>query len=967
MQFRVREILLVSTMYDAFVLEEDRGVSELILSQYIDLNLRFVPRITRVSTAEEALSELESRNFDLVLTMARLSDMDPVDFGNHVKRLHPDKPVVLLTVEMLSPDLLARFRRAASIDRIFYWLGDSKILLAIIKYVEDAGNVHADTASGVQTLLVVEDNPKFYSMFLPPLYTELMTQTQRLISESVNDYQRLLRMRARPKLLLAETYEEAVRLFDKYKRNVLGVISDVAFSRDGQLDQNAGLLLAETFREKLFDLPILLHSERGEAREEIGVECTFVDKRSPGLLTELRRFLLTDLGFGDFVFRDPDGRELYRACNIQEFEKLLQTCPPDSLRRHAARNDISMWLRARTEFAVAEQLRPTRVEDFSDIEGLRRHLHDAIRALLNKNRAGSITELAAYAGDVAASFIRIGGGSLGGKARGIAFVNGLLGDPSLREKYPTVRIGVPATFVVCTDVYEEFLETNELHRTDLEHAADETIAERFLASRLGEETLAQLERVVEKIHTPLAVRSSSVLEDSQSLPFAGLYATYMLPNNDPDPDGRLSQLADAVKLVYASVFYRASREYIHNTNYRLEDEKMGVIIQEVAGRRHGDLFYPTVSGVAQSHNFYPTSPIRPEDGIASVALGLGKSIVDGENIFRFCPPFPRQNPPYSSPAELMRTTQHHFYALDLSRPRLAVERDERFSLKRPGLKQARDDGTLAYVAGSYSAQDERIRRGITDTGPWVVDFAGLRAGRPVPLPEIVVDLLELGRSSFGAEVEIEFALNLKEDGDGSTTDTAEFHFLQIRPLVVGRETVEVAHEGDDLDAAVCASNHAMGNGLFQDMYDVVYVDPERFDVAATERIAQEIGEVNATLKDEDRRYILIGFGRWGTADRWLGIPVDWSQISNALVIVESDLGDFRVDPSQGSHFFHNVISLKLGYFHIRSPHAEEYIRWDWLDSQEVIHEGRYIRHVRTASSLVAKVDGRCARGVILSR
>ncbi|MCG8481569.1 MAG: phosphoenolpyruvate synthase [Spirochaetales bacterium] len=964
MQFRVREILLVSTMYDAFVLEEDRGVSELILSQYIDLNLRFVPRITRVSTAEEALSELASRNFDLVLTMARLSDMDPVDFGNHVKRLHPDKPVVLLTVEMLSPDLLARFRRAASIDRIFYWLGDSKILLAIIKYVEDAGNVHADTVSGVQTLLIVEDNPKFYSMFLPPLYTEVMTQTQRLISESVNDYQRLLRMRARPKLLLAETYEEAMHLFDKYKRNVLGVISDVAFSRDGRLDQDAGLRLAEAFREKLSDLPILLHSERGEAREEIGIECAFVDKRAPDLLTELRHFLLTDLGFGDFVFRDPAGRELYRACNIQEFEKLIQTCPPESLRYHAARNDISMWLRARTEFAVAEQLRPHRVEDFSDIEALRGHLHDAIRALLNKNRAGSITELSAYAGDVAASFIRIGGGSLGGKARGIAFINGLLDDPSLREKYPTVRIGVPATFVICTDVYEEFLETNQLHRADLVHAEDEAIAERFLASSLSDETLAQLERVVEKIHTPLAVRSSSVLEDSQSLPFAGLYATYMLPNNDPDPLGRLSQLACAVKLVYASVFYRASREYVHNTNYRLEDEKMGVIIQEVAGRRRGNLFYPMVSGVAQSHNFYPTSPIRPEDGIASVALGLGKSIVDGENIFRFCPSFPRQNPPYSSPEELMKATQHHFYALDLSRPRSAVERDERFSLKRPGLKRARDDGTLASVAGSYSAQDERIRRGITDTGPWVVDFAGLRAGRPVPLPEIVVDLLELGRSSFGAEVEIEFALNLKEDEADSAP--AEFHFLQIRPLVVGRETVEVAHGDADLDEAVCASTHAMGNGLFQDLYDVVYVDPKRFDVTATERMAQEIGELNAQIKRENRRYILIGFGRWGTADRWLGIPVDWSHISNALVIVESDLDDFRVDPSQGSHFFHNVISLKLGYFHVRQPRAEEFIRWDWLDSQEVVREGRYVRHVRTASPLVAKVDGRCARGVILT-
>ncbi|NBF41710.1 MAG: phosphoenolpyruvate synthase [Spirochaetes bacterium] len=963
MRYRVREILLVSSLYDAFVLEEDRGLSEVIFNQYIDLNLRFVPRITRVSSAEEALQEMQTRTFDVVLTMARLSDMDPEEFGRRVKEMDPEKPVILLTTEVLSPDLLTRFRRARSIDKIFYWLGDSKILLAIIKYVEDYGNVASDVAGGVQVILLVEDNPKFYSMFLPMMYTEVMTQTQTLISESINDYQRLLRMRARPKILLAETYEEAMEIFEAYRQNVLGIISDIAFPRQGQMDGEAGYRLLGVTKTEVPDLPVLLQSDHLTDRDSVlSQNAHFLDKNSPNLMQDLRDFIMMNLGFGDFVFRRPDGTEIARAHNLQEFERLLREVPLESVEYHAHRNHISIWLRARTEFDLADELRPKKVSDFSDMEAMREYLADAVGDLLDRNRAGNITDLSSYTEGADNAFIRIGSGSLGGKARGIAFVNALLSRSGIPERYEGISIRTPMTFVVCTDAYEEFLTLNELQRFAIESQEDAEIGSAFAAAALPEDIELHLRKIVERVDMPLAVRSSSVLEDSQNLPFAGLYATYMLPNNHPDTEVRLRQLADAVKLVYASVFYQAPKEYVRNTYYRIEEEKMAVIVQELAGEQHGDIFYPVVSGVGQSHNFYPTEPIKPSDGLAHVALGLGKTIVDGENIYRFSPRFPKRPPPYSSTGEFLKMSQSHFYALDLSDSEVAVEPDEGFSLRRLDLQQAEEDGTLFYVASTFSRHDGRIRNTLAVDGPRVVTFANILKNRIVPLPEILGDIMELGKASFGTDVEIEFALNVRGTREDST---AQFYFLQIRPMVVGRETVEVSTAGVDADHILVASNQAMGNGLFEGIYDLVYVDPDRFDVGRSVEVAREVGQINRKLAAEGRRCILIGFGRWGTSDRWLGIPVDWGQISAAQVIVESDLGDFRVDPSQGSHFFHNLISLRLGYFHIRGGRSEEYIFWDWIRQLPVEEETHFVRHVRLDKPLSAKIDGRSSRGVVL--
>jgi CheY-like chemotaxis protein len=963
MRYRVREILLVSSLYDAFVLEEDRGLSEVIFSQYIDLNLRFVPRITRVQSAEEALQAMQSRTFDVILTMARLRDMDPEEFGSRVKEMDPEKPVILLTTEALSPDLLARFRRAHSIDKIFYWLGDSKILLAIIKYVEDLGNAPSDVEDGVQVILLVEDNPKFYSMFLPMMYTEVMTQTQTLISESINDYQRLLRMRARPKILLAETYEAAMQVFEAYRQNILGIISDIAFPREGQVDEEAGYRLLGVTKTEVPDLPVLLQSDHSADRDSvIEHNAHFLDKNSPNLLQELRDFITLNLGFGDFIFRNPDGTEIARAHNLQEFERKLREVPPESVEYHARRNHISIWLRARTEFELADELRPKKVSDFSSIEQMVEYLSAEVGDLLERNRAGNITDLSSYSEGAGTAFIRIGSGSLGGKARGIAFVNALLSRSDIPERYEGVHIRTPMTFVVCTDAFEEFLEINDLQRYAIETEDDDAVGRAFVAADLPEEIELHLRKIVERVDMPLAVRSSSVLEDSQNLPFAGLYATYMLPNNHSDVEVRLKQLADAVKMVYASVFYQAPKEYVRNTYYRIEEEKMAVIVQELAGERHGDVFYPVVSGVGQSHNFYPTDPIKPGDGLAHVALGLGKTIVDGENIYRFSPRYPKRNPPYSSPGEFLKMSQSHFYALDLSNPDVAVEADDAFSLRRLDLPRAEEDGTLFYVASTFSRHDGRIRNTLAVDGPRVVNFATILKNRIVPLSEILIDLMELGKSSFGTDVEIEFALNIEGTRENAR---AQFFFLQIRPMVVGRETVEVSTSDVDPEHVVALSDQAMGNGLFEEIYDLVYVDPEVFDVGRSVEIARQVGQINHKLAEENRRCILIGFGRWGTSDRWLGIPVDWGQISSAQVIVESDLGEFRVDPSQGSHFFHNLISLRLGYFHIRSGRSDEYILWDWVRGLPVEEETEFVRHVRLDASFTAKIDGRSSRGVIL--
>jgi len=960
-KFRVRNILLVSSFYDAFVLEEDGRLSDKIFSEYIDLNLRFIPKIVRVSSAEDALRELNAHSFDLVITMTRIADMNPYDFGLKVKDIKPDLPIILLTYEWIDEELLVKFRKSECINKVFYWTGDTRILLAIIKYIEDLINIDNDISLGVRVVLIIEDSPKFYSQFLPLMYTEIMTQTRLLISEGVNDLHRLLRMRARPKILLAENYEQGMSFCNKYQKNLLGIISDVKFQRKNKMENLAGFHFAKHIKSEIPDLPILMQSSNiKNQKRALDAGLGFLYKNSDNFLHDLQQFILSNFGFGDFVFKDSSGKEVGRAKNLHEFEKMIQIIPDESLKFHAKKNHISIWLRARTEFEVADRLRPKKVSDFDAIGDLRAFIVQEIQKLKQKNQSGVITDFTKSQFDYKSSFIRLGNGSLGGKARGIAFINAMLAKTKLGEKFKGVEIKTPQTFVISSEVFEEFIHSNRLQEFAILEMNNDIIAQKFLQARLPASIVNDLSTLLINVKYPLAVRSSSILEDSQTLPFAGLYSTFMLPNNHPDNANRLIQLSNAIKLVYASVFNKSPKEYVRNTNFRIEEERMAVIIQKLVGQNCRDRFYPVVSGVAQSYNFYPISHMKPKDGIVQLALGLGLIIVGGTQTFRFSPKYPKMNPIVSSAADLVDRSQSYFYALDLSDPDLQINTDEKYSLLKLDLADAEMDGTLFFVSSTYSPQDNAIRDTISIPGARVLTFANILKYDLFPLADILAEILEVGRTSFGSHVEIEFAINLFADKER----IPEFNWLQIRPMVAGRETLEISIDKDKKDELFCLSEHAIGNGVYNNLKDVVYVDPDTFDPAASRIIAHEIGILNQNFIKNNCHYIIFGFGRWGTSDPWLGIPVEWFQISKAKLMIEANLADFKVDPSQGSHFFHNMISLKMGYFHVKEKSGDDFIDWQWLKSQKPVNQTKYVKHISFNRPLTIMIDARTSTGAI---
>ena len=961
MKFRVREILLVSSLYDAFVLEEDGRLAERIFSEYIDLNLHYIPRITKVSTAEEALQALQREPFDMVITMTRLADMNPVEFGQKVKELDASKPVVLLSYDPLDPLLLKRIRQGQSIDKVFYWFGESKILLAIIKYVEDIKNAPADAVQGVQVILLIEDSPKYVSLYLPNIYTEIMVQTRNLIADGVNPLHRLLRMRARPKILIAETYEEAIEIVHTYQHNLLGIICDLKFPRKGKLEEKAGFQLAKIAKTEIPDLPILIQSAEEKWQKETQKHyATFINKNSPNLLLEMRAFILHHFGFGDFIFRSDNGDEICRAKNLNEFARRILEIPASSLEFHAMRNHISIWLRARTEFALADEIRPIKVSDFPDIEQLRQYIHTSIHNLMVGIQQGVIKDFTSSEFYADSTFVRVGSGSLGGKGRGIAFLNAALANHPILKQFKNVEIKTPQTFVIGTEVFEEFMELNKLQEFAIRINDEKRLEKKFLGAGLPDQIVKHLYTLLERVHYPLAVRSSSLLEDSQLLPFAGLYKTFMLPNSHPDIDTRLQQLLDAIRLIYTSVFYRQPKEYVKNTDYRIEEEKMAVIVQQCIGNQHEELYYPVVSGVAQSFNYYPLDPMQSDEGIVHLALGLGKIIMDGERIYRFSPQHPGMNLPYGSAEEFSENSQTQFLALDLRNQALKINSNENFSLKKLDLNRAEEDGSLYFVGSTYSKQDQVIQDSLAIEGPRVITFANILKYKIFPLPEIINELLLLGLRALGTHVEVEFAVNLCRD----SSTKPEFYILQIRPMVAGGEGLDISINPEDITDSVCFTNHAIGNGSIENIQDIIYLDPEHFDLAQSQYIAQEVEQLNQTFIEEDKHFILIGFGRWGTSDPWLGIPVDWYQVSRAKVLIESHFDNLKIEPSLGSHFFHNLISLRLGYFYIKGrPHAD-FINWKWLKSQKPIRKTRFLRHLHFQKSLPIKIEGKSGRGII---
>ena len=965
MRRRIRDVLLVSSLYDLYMFEEDGRLYELIRNEYQALHLSHSPELTRVSSGREAIAlAKEERRFDLIVTTLHIEDMTALRFARMVREAGLDIPIVLLAYDNRELKELMMHQDTSVFDRIFIWQGDFRLLIGIIKDLEDKMNVDHDTRIvGVQSIILIEDNVRYYSSFLPIIYTEILNQSKHLLSEGINLSHKYLRMRARPKILLSTTYEEAWDYFERYEEYILGVISDVDFPREGKDDRRAGLEFARNVKARHYDIPILLQSTMvGLEREARSIGASFLLKDSPLLLHELRQFMVEYFSFGDFIFRTSDGREVGRASDLQSLEEQLHIVPEESIRYHAERNHFSSWLKARTEFWLAHKLRPRKVSDYPSVAALREDLINSLRQYRRIRQRGIITDFNKETFIPASSFARIGGGSLGGKARGLGFVNILINNYDVRNRFGGIVVDVPPAVVLGTDVFDQFLDENDLRNFALNSTDDQEITRRFLEARIfPAEVLGELAAFLDLIRDPLAVRSSSLLEDSQYHPFAGVYETYMIPNCHPNPFMRLSELVNTIKRVYASTFYQSAKDYIKVTAYRSEEEKMAVIIQKMVGRQHEDRFYPEFSGVAKSHNFYPLPPQKSEDGIVSAALGLGKMVVDGGVTVKFCPKYPNHLLQFFSGKEALRNNQNEFYALEMNGQPLDYLETHDILLKRYGLETAEGDGSLTYVGSTYSPENDALSDGLSRQGIRVVTFSPILRNKMFPLPQILELLLDMGEWGMGTPVEIEFAVNMNP-GSGKPK---EFGLLQMRPLVLSREVEELNIEEVPTEQLLCQSHQVLGNGAIRDVYDIVAVDVGRFERSKTREVAAEITQFNEELIGQRRPYLLIGLGRWGTLDPWLGIPVKWDQISGARAIVEAGFKDLEVAPSQGSHFFQNITSFQVGYFTVHSKIKEGFIDWEWLSRQKVVGEKTYTRHFRFETPIIIKMNGHQNKGIIL--
>ncbi|MBU6296949.1 MAG: histidine kinase [Alphaproteobacteria bacterium] len=960
--FRVQNILLVSSLYDSFILREDGRLNELLIGESLELNIRHVPGVTHVSSGAEALALVRSQpRFNLIVTNLHLGDMDAAALAGAVKNAGLDVPVVVLAYDYREVKSFVARHPATDIDRIFLWQGTPRILIAIVKYVEDKRNVLHDTETmGVPVILVVEDNIRYYSSFLPVIYTELITQSRRVISEGINMAHKLLRFRARPKLLLCSDYEEAAQQAEKYQDYLLGIVSDVEFLRGGELRPNAGFELAQMVRQLVPDVPIVLQSSHAQHRAYANTEgYSFLRKGSPTLLEDLRRILTEQFSLGDFVFRLPDGTEVARAGDMNALVALLHDVPAASLAYHAERNHFSHWLMARTEAALAEKLRPRKVSDYASLEELRRNILDSIseyRCEQNEVLIGDFARTTFKSSD--AFFLRLGGGSLGGKARGLAFVRHLLHKQKVARSFPGVRIAVPPSLVLATDLFDDFLRENNLLDFALNSTDETEIKNRFLAASLPGTLRDDLRKFLEEVRYPLAVRSSSLLEDSQYQPFTGVYDTFMLANQGTNLDLRTEQLMEAIKRVYASTFSQHAKQYVRATPYRLEEEKMAVIVQQMVGGKHGPRFYPDFSGVVRSHNFYPVPPMSAADGIAAVALGLGRTVIEGGKCLMFCPRHPRHLVQFSSADDMLANSQTAFWALDLEpqQPRSVADlREGSF-----GLDVAEADGTLQMLGSTYSADNDAVYDGLGRSGTRIVSFAPVLKHNVFPLAAILDQLMHVGADALGRPVEIEFAGRLALAPDAE----AEFAFLQIRPLALSREAEDVRMEDVDAHLLVCQSARVLGNGRLENLCDVVVVDFHRFERARSQEVAREVARLNAKLSESGTPYILIGVGRWGSNDPWLGIPVAWDQVSGARLIVEAGFRDMRVTPSQGSHFFQNLTAFQVGYFTVNPDTGDGFVDWQWLSMQAASEERDCVRHLHFDTPLSVVMNGKVGRGLI---
>ncbi len=964
MPFRVQDILLVSSLYDSFILREDGRLNELLIGESRELDLQHIPGITHVSNCAEALELVRSQpRFNLIVTNLAVGEMNAAQLAREIRKLGIDVPVLVLAYDYREVKNFVARNRVSDVDRIFLWQGNARVLIAMVKYIEDKRNVLHDTKTvGVPVLLVVEDNIRYYSSVLPVIYTELISQSKRVIHEGINVAHKLVRQRARPKILLCSDYEEAEQYARQYRDNLLAVVSDVQFPRGGAPDAEAGFHLAHVIRELVPDVPIVLHSSHTEYKARAhGLGFAFLQKRSPTFLLDFQELLIQQCAFGDFVFRMPDGEEVARAKDMHELELELHRVPAESIAQHSQHNHFSRWLTARTEFALAQKLRPRKVSDFPTLEDLRRDLIDSIHEYRREQTEVSIGDFDASTfktGD--AFFLRIGSGSLGGKARGLAFMRHLLYKQRFSRRFPGVKVSVPPAVVISTEFFDRFLADNNLLEFAIRCPDDAEIRQSFLDAALPEVLLSDLHAFLSEAQYPLAVRSSSLLEDSHYQPFTGVYETFMLGNGYASVEERLAQLGRAIKLIYASTFSQHAKAYVRATPYRLEEEKMAVILQEVVGAQHETRFYPNFSGVLRSHNFYPTAPMTSADGIAAVALGMGRAVVEGGRCLSFCPRYPRHPIQFSEVKEILANSQSEFWAMDLEQhsggDQAAGLREVRFELD-----VAERDGTLAMVASTYNRDNDAVYDGMSRAGTRLVSFAPILKQEIFPLAGILDQLSKVGEAALGQPVEIEFAVRLAR----AQGEPSKFGFLQVRPLVLSGNGEHLRMDDVEPETLICKSSSVLGNGRIQNLYDLVVVDFDRFERGRSRAVAEAVAHFNAKLMDRERPYILIGVGRWGSNDPWLGIPIEWDEIAGARVIVEAGLRDMSVTPSQGSHFFQNLMAFQVGYFTVNPESGRGVLDWRWLGEQQAVQEEECVRHLQFEKPAVVVMNGMTREGMIL--
>lgn len=964
MHNRIYQVLLIASSYDAFMLEDDGRIDEQIFMEYVSLNLRYPPQFIIVNSEEEALQTLEKESIDLVINMLELGSASSFEFAKIIKEEYPEKPIVALTP--FSREVSLRFEKygTESYDYVFAWLGNTDLLMAIIKLIEDKMNAEYDICEiGVQAIILVEDSVRFYSSYLPNIYKIIMRQSIRFMQEGLNDHQKMMRMRGRAKILLATTYEEATQLYEKYSHNIHGIITDMTYTHNGVVEKFAGLNFARRVKADYKYTPILIQSSDAKnekfAKE---IKVGFINKNSKTLSRELRRFIVNYFAFGDFIFVDPKTqREVERATDLKSLQTKVFQIPDNSLKYHLNRNHIAKWLKSRAIFPLASLFQNYKVEDFPDLDTVRRFIFESIAAYRTNKGRGVIAQFSRENFDEYLTFTRIGSGSLGGKARGLAFLDSLIKRNNFNSKYPNASVRIPKTLVLTTEIFDEFMEENDLYKMALSDTEDREILEHFLAANIPMRVQEDLLTFIKIIRNPVAVRSSSLLEDSHYQPFAGIYSTYMVPCTASNEEEKIKVISNAIKAVYASVFYKASKAYMSATSNVIDEEKMAIVVQEAVGRRYGDQFYPSLSGVGRSINFYPIEPEQPEDGIVNIALGLGKYIVDGGVNLRFSPHHPKKILQLSSPDMALRETQKHFYALDLSKGIFKPETDDSGNLLKLRLKVAEKDGTLHQISSSFDMQNHVIRDGSFAQGKKIITFSNVLKYNTFPLSEILIDILETGEKEMSKPVEIEFAVEL----DNKKGSPGTFYILQIRPIVENNEELNEDISKVKESETLIYSHSALGNGHIENIKDIIYVKPNSFDAAHTEKIAQMVGELNDQMIEDDKNYVLVGPGRWGSSDSWLGIPVKWPQISKARLIVESGLENYRIDPSQGTHFFQNLTSFRVGYFTVNPFINDGYYDIGFLDKQEAIFENEFIRHIRFQSPLGIKIDGKNKTGLVL--